>query len=492
MTTKVKEFFTFLVAFILVGTISYTGVHLYGSMSHYGGFSLIPLTDLKDLSWRVGPIFLILFLSTVLLLISKGKEPSEAKKPISVPHTNLARSNFYSLDLPEDPRQEEAVPEKPPVKPKDPVPKAPEPEKTFTFKSSQVFARQPEPVQARPKPAPRPEPKPEPAREVNDERRIFSDDLTPEEIDYLNLRDEPDLSPQKEAHGTEPSTVHPQQVVYPPGSSIQYIPVYTQPIIYQDGIAYMPMMSNGQQPQPVQHIHLPDHAGAPLPQAPKVEQEAVQAPLVQEPAAPQPVEVPEERYEEERRHQEEELQEAREQETDQNRPREAPIRPEPSAPYTPPPDSRFTEDRDFYERLQQEVEYSNKKKYEVSLIILNLEPRRFTNDFSVFDESVREFFDESAFIFEYVQSNTFAIILPFFSFFETQKELLNLYDHLKKELIQRSTSFRAGYTSKFNRYVDSETILYETEVAFKKAQEENEFCVLGFEPDVNKYEQYYT
>ncbi|MCF7933254.1 MAG: hypothetical protein K9M84_02560 [Spirochaetia bacterium] len=147
---------------------------------------------------------------------------------------------------------------------------------------------------------------------------------------------------------------------------------------------------------------------------------------------------------------------------------------------------------DFYTRFREEVTFSNEKRYEISMILLNIEPKKFSSDFMVFKETIESFFSETAFVFDYPYKNTFAVVLPFFSFSETEQELTRLYDQMKSDLKQRSTAFRAGFTGKFSRLVDSETILYETEVAFKKALEDDRFCILGFEPDVNKYEQYYS
>lgn len=146
----------------------------------------------------------------------------------------------------------------------------------------------------------------------------------------------------------------------------------------------------------------------------------------------------------------------------------------------------------FHERFKQEVEFSNEKKYEISLVILNIEPQKYSSDFLVFQGLIHDFFKESAFIFPYSKKNTFAIVLPFYSFQDTQNELLSLFESIRDELNHRSTSFRVGFTSKFNRYIDSETMIYETEIAFKKSLEEEVFCILGFEPDINKYEQYYS
>lgn len=151
----------------------------------------------------------------------------------------------------------------------------------------------------------------------------------------------------------------------------------------------------------------------------------------------------------------------------------------------------FDGEDDFYKRLAQEVDFSNEKRYEVSLLLINLEPEKFSSDFLVFKEATSSFFQETSFIFEYTHEHSFAVILPFFSFSDAQKELVRFYTSLKDELTQRSTIFRAGFSSKFNRIIDSETLLYETEVAFKKALEDTGFCILGFEPDVNKYDQYY-
>ncbi len=148
--------------------------------------------------------------------------------------------------------------------------------------------------------------------------------------------------------------------------------------------------------------------------------------------------------------------------------------------------------KDFYVRFQKEVDFSNDKKYEIALILINIEPKKYPSDFLIFKEAVESYFSDIAFIYDYTTTNTIAVILPFFSFKETQNELMSLYESLKDDLLQRSTLFRAGFTSKFTRLIDSETILYETETAFKKALEADTFCILGFEPDVNKYEQYYS
>lgn len=149
-------------------------------------------------------------------------------------------------------------------------------------------------------------------------------------------------------------------------------------------------------------------------------------------------------------------------------------------------------DDDFHKRLEEEVNFSNDKNYELTLLLMNIEPKKYSSDFDVFRQSLAEFFSETAFIYEYPYDHTVAVILPFFSYQESQQELIDLYAKIKIDLQSRSTILRAGFSSKFSRNIDSETLLYETEVAFKKAIEEQGFCILGFEPDINKYQQYYS
>lgn len=153
--------------------------------------------------------------------------------------------------------------------------------------------------------------------------------------------------------------------------------------------------------------------------------------------------------------------------------------------------SKLPED-DFHKRLEEEVNFSNDKNYELTLLLLNIDPKKYSSDFDVFRQSLTDFFNETAFIYDYNYKNTVAVILPFFSYQESQQELIELYNKIKTDLQSRSTVLRAGFSSKFNRSIDSETLLYESEVAFKKAIEEQGFCILGFEPDINKYEQYYS
>jgi hypothetical protein len=52
--------------------------------------------------------------------------------------------------------------------------------------------------------------------------------------------------------------------------------------------------------------------------------------------------------------------------------------------------------------------------------------------------------------------------------------------------------FRAGFTSKFSRYIDAYTMLYESESAFEKVTETPQSGILGFEPDLDAYQQYYS
>ncbi len=478
MANKLKDFFTVIVSAVIIGTLAYTAVYLYQFYRIYEGFANVPLETYKDLLFKIAPIFIGAFLIMALIVSSKEKTKG-VTKPISVSQKQLKNSNFYSLDLPVEAEKEDIKLEdieEPPRRSE--IPESGE-EKVFSFKTSKVFTEQPPVLERTPiiEPVTKTE---EPMTDDSslDMRKIFSEDLSSDELDFLN-RDTPEP--------ITPIFEQPQVVQQPfanttmgqpcsGNQNIQYIPVYAQPMVYQQGmpIYQNPYYTNQQLPPGMMYSQNPDMQNPevvtpPVHQhtnpIPKTDTEPITQ-ISPEPKSKEPL--------------------------GENDLSNSSENGQINKMYVPPVDTPFNERNDFYERLQQEVEYSNKKKYEVSLILLNLEPKRFDNDFQVFDDAVKKFFDESAFIFEYVQDNTFAIILPFFSFFETQKELINLYDFLKKELLQRSTSFRAGFTSKFNRYVDSETILYETEVAFKKAIQDEDFCILGFEPDVNKYEQYYT
>lgn len=150
------------------------------------------------------------------------------------------------------------------------------------------------------------------------------------------------------------------------------------------------------------------------------------------------------------------------------------------------------EDPEYVTALKQECEYSTNNKYELSLVLMNLEPSHDQTDFDRFSKRIADHFQDTAFIYGYEVKNTMVIIMPFYSFDEVKQELVSLYKSLKSDLDRRSVIFRAGFTSKFSRYIDAYTMLNESESAFEKVTETPQSGILGFEPDLDAYQQYYS
>lgn len=150
------------------------------------------------------------------------------------------------------------------------------------------------------------------------------------------------------------------------------------------------------------------------------------------------------------------------------------------------------EEPKFIEALKQECEYSSNNKYELSVVLLNIQPDRDQTDFDRFSKRIADHFLDTAFIHEYEVPYSMVIIMPFYSFEEVKQELVSLYQSLKSDLDRRSVLFRAGFTSKFSRYIDAYTMLYESESAFEKVTETPQSGILGFEPDLDAYQQYYS
>jgi hypothetical protein len=147
---------------------------------------------------------------------------------------------------------------------------------------------------------------------------------------------------------------------------------------------------------------------------------------------------------------------------------------------------------DYMNSLIQEVGYSSENKYELSIVLLNIEPKADFTDFDRFKKRITSHFQDSAFIFEYERDYTMMIVLPFYSFDEIKKELVDLFGTMREDLNRRGVLFRAGFTSKFSRYIDAETMLNECESAFEQVTGEHQSAILGFEPDIDRYEQYYS
>ncbi|MCF7943981.1 MAG: hypothetical protein K9L75_00405 [Spirochaetia bacterium] len=145
----------------------------------------------------------------------------------------------------------------------------------------------------------------------------------------------------------------------------------------------------------------------------------------------------------------------------------------------------------FFERLSQEVSYSIENGYDLSLILIKIEPKYYKSDFEVFKEEINKHFSSSSFVYTFLYE-TFAIILPFHNYSETLDIIKDFYICLKDNFIKRGTTFFAGATATFRRQIDPDTFLYEAEISLNKALEEENFCIIGFKANIEKYNQYYS
>lgn len=150
-----------------------------------------------------------------------------------------------------------------------------------------------------------------------------------------------------------------------------------------------------------------------------------------------------------------------------------------------------TSSTQFFERLSQEVSYSLENGYDLSLILIKIEPKYYKSDFEVFKEEINKHFSSSSFVYTFLYE-TFAIILPFHNYSETLDIIKDFYICLKDNFIKRGTTFFAGATATFRREIDPDTFLYEAEISLNKALEEENFCIIGFKANIEKYKQYYS
>jgi len=148
----------------------------------------------------------------------------------------------------------------------------------------------------------------------------------------------------------------------------------------------------------------------------------------------------------------------------------------------------------FETRLSKELLFSQEHGYDVSLALIRFRFKDKTKavaSMPSFAKVIHTFLGNSAYIYQYKESmvkNSYACIMPFANFSETQAELLALYRYMKDVLDEQEILFSSGFTSRFNRALDADIFLNEASSSLKKALRRRSFSLIGFEPDLDSFE----
>ncbi len=148
----------------------------------------------------------------------------------------------------------------------------------------------------------------------------------------------------------------------------------------------------------------------------------------------------------------------------------------------------------FETRLKKELLFSEEHGYDVSLALIRLRFRdksKAPESMPLYAKVIYNFLGNSAYIYQYKESivkNSYACIMPFANFTETQKELLSLFRHIKEDLEAEGIVFSCGYTSRLSRRLEPELFLHEASVSLKKALQRKGFSLIGFEPDADTFD----
>ncbi len=136
----------------------------------------------------------------------------------------------------------------------------------------------------------------------------------------------------------------------------------------------------------------------------------------------------------------------------------------------------------FEQRLAYELTFCDDHSTDISLVIAYIE-----DNASGLREKLRQYFQAAAFIYPY-GTDRVAVILPFYGFNDTKKELAACFSTLfgsgDSPVI---SSCCGGMTSRNGRDVDAGQYIYEAEVSLERAMQEQDACVMCFQADPSAY-----
>lgn len=150
----------------------------------------------------------------------------------------------------------------------------------------------------------------------------------------------------------------------------------------------------------------------------------------------------------------------------------------------------------FPQRFKQEFEASAEHGYEITLAFIRLRFKDKTKreePLPKYEKLIRMFLKDTAYIYPYKSDqieNSYACIIPFANYKETEAELLALYRYLRDTLRNDELIFSSGFSSSYLRKFESTVLLNEAESSLKKALKRRSFSLIGFEPDVDLFESH--
>ena len=143
-------------------------------------------------------------------------------------------------------------------------------------------------------------------------------------------------------------------------------------------------------------------------------------------------------------------------------------------------------------RVKQEVAYANENSYDISIAIIRFrfrEKNKPSTYLSLYEQAIRDFLGDSSYIYYFKEPalNSYAIIMPFAAFDETQQELIALYRFMKDAVEEDNLIFSCGFASRFDRDLDHDMLMNEAESSLRKALKKRSFSMIGFEPDIDRF-----
>ena len=141
--------------------------------------------------------------------------------------------------------------------------------------------------------------------------------------------------------------------------------------------------------------------------------------------------------------------------------------------------------------LENELEKCGSCELDLSLILIDIKNLKFTDScVEKIKSTLLSNFQFKELIFEY-KTNGFAVICPNVTIDQAEKNADSLLEQLKNDTKDENISEIAlGISSRAERVIGAERIIFEAENALQKAIEDKDSKIIGFHIDIQKYREF--
>lgn len=148
-------------------------------------------------------------------------------------------------------------------------------------------------------------------------------------------------------------------------------------------------------------------------------------------------------------------------------------------PVPKPQQEAYTFPVGFEQRLEDELAYCSRQDQDLSLLLISIE-----GEIDTYRDELTHYFGPSSFIFS-LEDNRYAVILPFYDYDSAYRETESCFGGIDHD--QDIGRCYGGLTSRGDRDVDSQTLLYEAEVSMEEASRSKGSSIYCFKADAQKY-----